>query len=85
MNAFENEPKINRTKEAKAVIFNAPNSIEEEFQKMRNSWIACFISCLDAVGAFLSSKRVKDKLGLEKYNAVQDKPEALKKKSSFFG
>jgi len=61
-------------------IRNAPQSIEEEFSRTANPWLACFGSSAFVVETYLSSPRVKELLSPEQYTRAEERMEELKER-----
>ena len=74
------EPEESRVDMAKDAISSGAEGIKAEFQRTKNSWLACFGGRLDAIETYLSSEKAKNEFETEEYNAVQEKLETLKRR-----
>jgi len=69
-----------RIQEARDAILKSSERIDDEFKRTENSWLACFGSSVFVIETHLFGKKAEDELGIEKYNLVQNRLEALKQK-----
>ncbi len=67
-----------RSEELREAILNAPESIEEEFTRTANSWLACFGSSVFVVETYLFSPKVRALLSSEEYSRAEKNIENLK-------
>ncbi|MFA5358224.1 MAG: hypothetical protein WC310_00165 [Patescibacteria group bacterium] len=80
----EPSPSSEQTKtslqEAQDAIMNSSTKIEEEFARTSNSWMACFGTRVFIIETYLSSKEVKNEVGIAKYTAIIKRLEDLKQR-----
>lgn len=78
---MEKEPKLkNRLEELKEAMENASQGIEDEFSRSTNDWLSCFGSKVFVVETRLSSSKIRDMLGPDKYRDALERMERLKER-----
>jgi len=68
----------NRLEELQEIIANAPTSIEEEFTRTENSWLACFAGSVDVIDTYLESPQIEGTLSEQQLKETKEKVEMLK-------
>jgi len=69
---------ISRLTELKQLIKNAPARIEAEFKRTANDWLSCFGTTIFQIETYLTSPKLQNELGAEKYRTSLEKIEKLK-------
>jgi hypothetical protein len=82
MKILETKKQLSRVEEARGVIARAPQGIENEFVRTKNSWLECFGSSIFALETFLDCDKVKAEIGDEQFRSIIQKIADLKDRHS---